>query len=281
MKHWSPWFIMETSAQIKLTGEDGKIGTIHAWNGDIIGAGEMEITAKTENKSIDYDLRVFKPWKSTAKTSFRLAEDGNKTTVTWTMEGQLPMLLGGMKSMMEAWIGMDYERGLRMLKEYAETGAVISEVNILPNQKTEAFQYVGIRNTCAIDDVGPAMERDFETLEKKSPNLSTTGLAFSIYHHYDLKRRGCSYTSGLGVANFPSELEVPFNTGQVASTQALVVEHNGPYENLGNAWSAGYSYLRAHKLKQNRTQHPYEIYLNNPKKTYPKDLKTVLYFPLR
>jgi len=53
-----------------------------------------------------------------------LIDDGDQTKVTWTMNGCVPIFLFFMIGMMKAWIGMDYERGLMMLKELAEKGKV-------------------------------------------------------------------------------------------------------------------------------------------------------------
>lgn len=44
------------------------------------------------------------------------------------MDGKLPYFMFFMVKMMKNWIGMDYERGLAMLKEFIETGEVISRV---------------------------------------------------------------------------------------------------------------------------------------------------------
>lgn len=51
-----------------------------------------------------------------------------------------------MKGMMAASIGMDFDRGLRMLKDYLETGEVHSKLDYPGQTNFEGFHYVGIRS---------------------------------------------------------------------------------------------------------------------------------------
>ena len=126
---WSPWLITDPDAKTKVS-EDGKY---NEWDGKVVGSGNMTILSEKENESIDYNLTFLKPWKSKAKVSFILKPTAEGTEVHWTMESGLPFFLFWMKKMMVAFIGMDYDRGLGMLKSYAEEGKVPSKLNIKGN----------------------------------------------------------------------------------------------------------------------------------------------------
>lgn len=242
----------------------------------------MAIKEGVPNQHLGCEIRFTKPWKSTSAVTFDLAENGDQTPITWTMSGSLPLPMFWMKAMMETWVGMDYERGLRMLKEYCETGEILTDVQVGETKERHGFHYLGIKRTCSLDEIGPMMAADFEKLEAhiKEHELPFKDSAFSIYHDYNMKQGTCSYTSGVAT---PELIEVPdgFVAGRVSRGKALTVEHTGSYQNLGNAWSAGYATTRAQKLKLRSDTSPLEVYTHHPKMTEPKDLHTVFYFPIR
>ena len=138
---WSPWLILEKDVKLEFKEED----RYYKWTGKLVGSGEMTIEATEPNKAIYYNLTFLKPWKSKSKVSFKLRPSGSdETTITWTMDGSLPFFMFWMKKMMQNYIGMDYERGLRMLKNYLEDGKVHSELE--DNQQNHSNHYGKLRN---------------------------------------------------------------------------------------------------------------------------------------
>jgi hypothetical protein len=122
---WSPWLIMEKGVKVNIS-DDAKY---YEWKGDRVGEGNMNISLEDGSNSIEYDLTFLKPWKSEAKVKFLLSDNNNRTAVTWSMDSKLPFFMFWMKNMMEGFIGMDYERGLNMLKDYIEEGEVKSKLD--------------------------------------------------------------------------------------------------------------------------------------------------------
>ena len=61
-------------------------------------------------------------------------------------------------------VGSDYERGLAMLKEYIETGQVNTQVTVHGLVERPGFFYAGLKRTCGLKEVGPAMAEDFQFL---------------------------------------------------------------------------------------------------------------------
>ena len=117
---WSPWLIQEPECSLEYSDD----GLSYAWQGKRIGSGNMRIESKSDSQ-IKYALQFIKPWKSSATVYFSLADIGSSSTkVTWSMDSHLPVLMFWMKKMMETFVGMDYERGLSMLKVYSEKGEV-------------------------------------------------------------------------------------------------------------------------------------------------------------
>ncbi len=281
-KSWSPWLIMEPNCSVDFKGIQGQEGAVHIWDGEWIGSGELEHKKLIKNQRIEDEARFLKPWKSRGEVYWDFNPDGHQTVVTWGMKSSLPLVMFWMKRMMEAWVGMDYERGLRMLKEYSETGTVTSKVAIEGIVETKGFSYIGRKNTCSIEELGPAMEQDFKALEKAidEHGLQTTGTVFSIYHKFDMVQRKASYTSGISVSQLPSNLD-GFVMGSLDGGKALKVVHTGSYLHLGNGWSAMMSYQRYKKLKCAKGKEPLEIYENNSANTPPEKLITSIYCPLK
>ena len=277
---WSPWLILEKDVKVNVR-EDSKY---YEWEGNITGSGNMSIASEVENTSLNIDLTFLKPWKSVAKVGFLLKPEGDSTRLHWTMDSSLPWFMFWMKKMMIAFVGMDYERGLNMLKDYVEDGEVHSVLDFKGVDSYEGCQYVGIKSTCTIDGVGEQMKTDFEQLmpfmigEHKN---KISGPAFSIYHKWDPVRNVVSYTAAVPVSSVPENLQDRMITGFVPSTKVFKVHHTGAYRHAGNPWSALYTRQRAKVFKMNKKIDPMEVYLNSPKDTPENDLQTEVLFAIR
>ncbi|MEO2016593.1 MAG: GyrI-like domain-containing protein [Fuerstiella sp.] len=213
--------------------------------------------------------------------SFELAAAGDGTEITWRMQGNLPWFMFWMRSSMETFIGMDYERGLKMLKEFIETGTVLSQTDVIGVESIEVMNVLGVGDFCSTDDVGPTMTKAFATAtEQLSRNaIAIDGDMLSVYHPCDLKLRRFDFTSGYAV---PSGSQAPagLNHCQLPAGKSLHIRHTGRYENLGNAWSGGYQYARYRKLKVAKRD-AFEIYRNKPEENPPAELVTDIFLPLR
>ena len=73
---------------------------------------------------------------------------------------------------MEVFIGMDYERGLKMLKEWIETGQVLSKTTIPGVESVGPLRMAGVRKTCPISEVGPSMGAAFAEATQKLPSIT-------------------------------------------------------------------------------------------------------------
>jgi len=279
-REWSPWMIMEPKATVQVDDS----GKSYSWEGVKVGAGEMIITKEVENERIDIDLTFLKPWKSKAKVWFELEDSGyGKTRLSWLMDSSLPFFMFWMTKMMTAFIGMDYERGLLMLKDYIETGSVPSKLTFDGEKDFEGCNYIGITTSCSMEEMGPRMSKDLETLGKwvNSNSDQVTGIPFSIYHKWDMVKRQVKYTSAFPVKSTPPNLDPTFTVGEIPKTRVYSISHTGPYRHLGNAWSSGYNLKQNKAFKSSKKIHPFELYLNDPSGNEENDLQTSIYFPIK
>ena len=242
----------------------------------------MKLTHQHTSSSIDFELTFLKPWKSKAQVNFTLSEEGDHTHVIWNMRGSLPIFMFWMKKMMEAFVGMDYERGLRMLKDYAETGSVPSKLEFEGESSFDGCDFIGIKTSTTIDEIGAAMEQDFGKLMGVLQSRENIGPMYglAIYHDYDVVKRNVEYTCGFAIENKTqaTQLSDGIFLGNIPQLKVYKLVHTGPYMHLGNAWSAIISCQRAKVFKSSKAHHPFELYLNDPTTTPENELLTAVCF---
>jgi len=278
---WSPWIIMEPDASIVYSDRQGQVGANYGWSGVLIGAGSMELMHVSEH-ALKMDLHFVKPFKSQADIYFTLKDNGNSTEVLWSMDSSLPFFMFWMTGKMKTFIGMDYERGLLMLKEYLETGTVDSFVHIEGVLRLEAQAYIGIQRTCDIKKLGEVMKEDFETLFDfmQKHHISQDRVPFSIYNTFDIFKGTTNYVACIPYDS-DIELEDTWTRGKLEVQEVLKTTHKGRYAHLGNGWMTAMNFARLKKIKTSKKPVGYEFYPNNPVSTIPQELRTEICLPLR
>ncbi len=279
---WSPWLCAEPDATVTVSDNATRVGSVYSWNGDVVGQGEVEHKKLTPGQSVAQEIRFLKPFKSVSQVGFEFESAGDGTQVSWYMDGALPLLLFWMKSSMETYIAMDFDRGLSMLKEYIETGSVQATTIIRGIESVGPMRVAGIRRTCSMDDCGPSMKSAYEQTAEvfDKYGLCTAEGAISVYHAADLKKRMFDCTSGFVL---PDSADLPngLTDCSIPALNAFCVEQIGSYDHLGNAWSAAHQNLRGRKLKSSRKTPGFEVYVNDPEQTPVAELRTEVYLPLR
>lgn len=278
---WSPWLVMEPDAALTYSDRQGQVGATYGWAGVLVGAGSMELL-KINDHILEMEIIFIKPFKSTARVVFDLTQVGDATKVTWHMYGHLTFFMFWMKEKMRTFVGMDYERGLLMLKEYLEVGSVASYVIIEGVVPMKDQKYIGIPKSCAIKDIGTVMKKDFETLYTfmEENSISMDRVPFSIYNTFDIFKKETSFISCV-LLDEEMAIDASWVRGIVENREALKTIHTGSYLHLGNAWTTAISFANIKKIKTSKSPVGYEFYLNNPYDTPEKELITEIYLPLR
>jgi len=279
---WSPWLCAEPEAEVKVSEDSCSIGSLYSWKGEVVGQGEIEHKTLESGRLIEEEIRFLKPFKSVSDVSFDLEPAGDGTKITWHMRGKLPWYMFWMKPMMEGFIGMDYERGLRMLKEWLETGRVCSETKVRGRETVGPIHMLGVRKTAGMSEMCSSMESVFCDVASAVEDAGLpTEEGISVYHHFNIKTQIFDYTSGFVVPNLPDPIPAGLESWSIPEMQAFAVDHTGSYDHLGNAWSAAHQHVRGKKGLKPSKVGGYELYKNSPNDTPPEELRTEIYIPLR
>ncbi|MEO1614712.1 MAG: SRPBCC family protein [Planctomycetota bacterium] len=282
---WSPWLLAEREAKLEFAEEpSGKEGW-YSWDGEVIGAGKMQHVSSSRPSSpgeagrMEDQLNFFRPWKSEAKVYFEITPmKGTVSKVTWKMDSAVPFFLFFLKSMIASMVGMDYDRGLRMLKEHLETGTISSETTVHGLSKLEGMTVVGLSDTCELESIGPSMEKIMNQVKEKFSGSEFIRDArwVSLYHKLNLKTQVMRYTTGIML---PAGASVPSGLDQheIPSMTAFRVSHRGCYAHIGNAWFAAHQHLQAKKIKADRKRPGIEVYVSDPETTPQAECVTDLF----
>lgn len=116
---WSPWEDLDPDLKREYTGEPGAVGSTYAWSGNRkAGSGTMRITA-VDPDGVGIHLEFTRPFRSSNELRFVLTPEGDGTRVVWRME--TPRKLYTRFVNLDKLVGGDFEKGLRKLKQVAET----------------------------------------------------------------------------------------------------------------------------------------------------------------
>ena len=122
--HWSPWEGLDPNLARTYSADTVGEGASYGWKGNRkVGEGRMVITDATPDERVALDLFFERPFKAQNAVALSLVEADGKTTVTWSMTGELNLftkILGFVGFGMDKMVGPDFEKGLRQLKAYVE-----------------------------------------------------------------------------------------------------------------------------------------------------------------
>jgi hypothetical protein len=121
---WSPWAKLDPNAKNTFEGPMSGEGSKFHWDGDSnVGAGSMTILKSEPNDHIHIKLDFLRPMEGTNDVHFTFKPEGDKTYVTWSMEGKTNFIGKAISLVIdcEKMVGGYYEQGLANIKAIVET----------------------------------------------------------------------------------------------------------------------------------------------------------------
>ena len=119
---WSPWAVIDTDMKVVYSGSETGKGQVMAWTSKDpnVGSGSQIITESVMDKRVETKLDFGD--MGFAIASWDLLGKGSGTQISWSFKtdlGSHPMNRW-MGLFFDGWIGKDYEKGLKVLKEIVE-----------------------------------------------------------------------------------------------------------------------------------------------------------------
>lgn len=118
---WNPWSEMEPTAKSEIKGSGHEIGSVWAWEGEVIGTGSLTLKDLKPNQSVRSQLVFVAPQAVESEDIWHFNPTSSGTEVTWAMEGELDYPVGRYFGLiMDGMLGPDFEKGLDNLKKVTE-----------------------------------------------------------------------------------------------------------------------------------------------------------------
>ena len=114
---WDPWLTKDSSTQVKVRMSPDINGSVLAWEGEKVGAGEIILKEYVENRALKMKVEFTEPYKATMKSYWKIEPQDKGTLVTWTLSGLLAYPLGRYEGLViDRTLGSACEQGLKNLR---------------------------------------------------------------------------------------------------------------------------------------------------------------------
>ena len=120
---WSPYVKRDPAMKKTFEGAPAGVGAIYTWSGNNeVGEGRTTIIESRPGELIRIKLEFVRPFASTSAAEFVFKPEGERTVVTWALDGRngFPAKAMGLVMNMDRMIGDDFEKGLAQIKAIAE-----------------------------------------------------------------------------------------------------------------------------------------------------------------
>lgn len=273
---WSPWLILEPDCEVTFQGSPGTTGASYRWSGVIIGEGCMTLQ-EISATSLVISLEFIRPVHSHAHSEFHIKPSGSGSLVTWTLRANLPIFMIFMKSMIEQYLGKDFQRGLKMLKSQMETGSIASHMTLIGTREQASVTYLALSGDVPAAELSSLIPAQIARLGAytREHDIIVSGRPFTLFEEMDTET-GVSQVRICVPIVEPVVVSEPFLCDELPAGPTMVVTHTGAYRFMGNAWALGQLSARHFKVKLKHSPVGFEHYISDPEITPTQDLVTEL-----
>ena len=120
---WNPWQKVDPAMKLTFAGPPTGPGASYSWVGNKeVGEGRLTIIESRPNDLVRIKLEFMRPFTATNTAIFTLKPEGNKTAVTWSMDGRNNLLAKAINLCMnmDKMVGAQFEKGLADMKSVVE-----------------------------------------------------------------------------------------------------------------------------------------------------------------
>jgi effector-binding domain-containing protein/ribosome-associated toxin RatA of RatAB toxin-antitoxin module len=289
-KNWtkfSPWLEQEPGATLtyleKTSGKDAG----YAWNGKVLGEGNMTTLDVSENTSISQQLNFITPFESESHINWTFEPISRDTKVTWTMSGKQDFstkMYTAFAGPIEKSVGPDFDRGLFKLDSIVKVE--MEKYSITNNGITTHGGCYYLYNTasCKIDELNTKMKTILPQIIQyaKQNNIQIAGSPFVNYHKWDLENNAVMFSCCLPTTEKIVSTESDILTGLMPPFKATKTTLKGNYKYLEKAWAKAMAYIPENGLEMLESGPTIEVYNSNPsEKPNPADWLTEIYIAIK
>ena len=120
---WNPWQKKDPAMKLTFAGPPAGPGASYSWAGNNeVGEGRLTITESRPSDLVRIKLEFMKPFAATNTAEFTFKPEGDKTAVTWSMEGNKNFFAKAIHLVMnmDKMVGGEFEKGLADMKAIVE-----------------------------------------------------------------------------------------------------------------------------------------------------------------
>lgn len=289
-KNWpnfSPWIEQEPDANLTYGNKTSGVDGSYAWNGEILGEGNMKTIAVEANKSIAQQIEFIKPFESVSNINWTFENKNGATNVTWSMEGKQDFMTKMFTTFMgsiEDNTGPDFERGLFKLDSIVTASMQKYSVNVDGVTEYGGGFYMYKTTSATGANISQIMGKQYgEIMTYMSKNnIIANGMPFTIYNEMNPETGNIIMSNAIPVMNkVKVEKGSEVLCGFIPKIKVLKTTLKGNYTNLPKAWEATFKHIAENGLEQANLK-PFEIYTNDPGNfPNPASWTTEIYIPLK
>ena len=120
---WNPWQKKDPAMKLTFSGPPAGPGASYSWAGNNeVGEGRLTITESRPGELVRLKLEFMKPFAATNIAEFTFKPEGERTNVTWTMQGTNNFFAKALHLVMnmDKMVGGEFEKGLVDMKAAVE-----------------------------------------------------------------------------------------------------------------------------------------------------------------
>ncbi len=277
---WSPWALHEPGHTVTINNPN-ELGGTYAWDGRMIGAGQMQHTGITPGERLDILLTFLRPFKNTAKVTWTFKATDGGTEITWDMQSQMPLPMRPMQGFIAKMIGNDFSLGLALLRGKLDPASEHPSITFdgvversAQTYVTEHFEgtLVNMRGVMkqAYPRLWQSLSKDTERWEKKP--------AIAAYHKVKFMKATTIMDMGFAVTHLKAgEAGITLPAGKY-----FQMTLRGSYDFLPSSWNTIYGQVKMQKLKIDKRRPALEVYQINPMEaSHSNEWVTLLCVPIK
>lgn len=120
---WNPWQKKDPAMKLTFSGPPAGPGASYSWAGNNeVGEGRLTITESRPGELVRLKLEFMKPFAATNTAEFTFKPEGERTNVTWAMQGNNNFFAKALHLVMnmDKMVGGEFEKGLVDMKAAVE-----------------------------------------------------------------------------------------------------------------------------------------------------------------